>query len=97
MHAVRAHEVVLDGEICCLEPDGRSHFGNLLFRREWPWFYAFDVLGVHGRDLTRLPLVERKRLLLSVSPTIDIRLLSLDHVVEPRCDPLITAIERFER
>jgi bifunctional non-homologous end joining protein LigD len=31
-HAVRAHSAVLDGEICCLEPDGRTHFKNLLFR-----------------------------------------------------------------
>ncbi len=42
-HAVRAHNAVLDGEICCLEPDGRTHFNKLLFRREWPHFYAFDV------------------------------------------------------
>jgi bifunctional non-homologous end joining protein LigD len=42
-HAVRAHSAVLDGEICCLEPDGRTHFKKLLFRREWPHFYAFDV------------------------------------------------------
>ena len=37
-HAVRAHSAVLDGEICCLEPDGRTHFKKLLFRREWPFF-----------------------------------------------------------
>jgi ATP-dependent DNA ligase len=35
---------VLDGEICCLDPDGRSNFNALLFRREWPYFYAFDIL-----------------------------------------------------
>jgi bifunctional non-homologous end joining protein LigD len=38
-HAVRCRSAVLDGEICCLRPDGRSHFKDLLFRREWPWFY----------------------------------------------------------
>jgi bifunctional non-homologous end joining protein LigD len=31
-HAVRAHDAMLDGEICCLEPDGSSHFTKLLFR-----------------------------------------------------------------
>jgi hypothetical protein len=51
---------VLDGEICCLEPDGRSDFRKLLFRREWPYFYAFDLLAVDGRDLRRLALLERK-------------------------------------
>ena len=28
-HAVRAHSAVLDGEICCLAPDGRSNFYDL--------------------------------------------------------------------
>jgi ATP-dependent DNA ligase len=40
-HAVRAIRIVLDGEICCLDADGRSNFNALLFRRAWPYFYAF--------------------------------------------------------
>ena len=47
-HAVRAHSAVLDGEVCCLEPDGRTHFNKLLFRSEWPFFYAFDALSIDG-------------------------------------------------
>ena len=43
------------------EPDGRTHFNKLLFRREWPCFYAFDVLSIEGEDLTALPLLECKR------------------------------------
>jgi hypothetical protein len=46
---------VLDGEICCLEPDGRTHFNKLLFRRDWPFFYAFDVLSIEGDDVRRAP------------------------------------------
>lgn len=42
-HAVRSMSVVLDGEICCLDADGRSNFRRLMFRRDWPFFYAFDV------------------------------------------------------
>lgn len=49
---------MLDGEICCLEPDGRTDFNKLLFRREWPHFYAFDVLSIEGEDVTALPLLE---------------------------------------
>lgn len=30
-HAVRAQDVVLDGEICCLEADGTPRFKTLLF------------------------------------------------------------------
>ena len=59
-HAVRARSAVLDGEICCLEPDGRTHFNKLLFRREWPFFYAFDALSIEGEDLTGLPLLETR-------------------------------------
>ena len=46
--AVRADAAVLDGEICCLEPDGRTNFPTLLFRRASPHFYAFDVLRIDG-------------------------------------------------
>src|SRR5215218_8749451 len=42
-HGARVDRAVIDGEICCLEPDGRSNFKKLLFRREWPYFYAFDL------------------------------------------------------
>jgi bifunctional non-homologous end joining protein LigD len=45
-HSVRAMSAVLDGEIVCLGPDGRSRFYDLLFRREWPSFYTFDLLGL---------------------------------------------------
>ena len=79
-HAVRALNVVLDGEICCLDADGGSNFNALLFRRAWPYFYAFDILSLEGRDLTELPLLERKRLLRVVMPRVETRLLYLDHV-----------------
>lgn len=79
-HSVRAADAVIDGEVCCLEPDGRSNFKNLLFRREWPYFYAFDLLAVNGRDLRALPLLERKRLLVEVLPRIESRVLYLDHI-----------------
>jgi ATP dependent DNA ligase domain len=85
---------VLDGEICCLEPDGRTHFKNLLFRREWPFFYAFDVLNIEGEDLTNQPLLERKRRLRRLMPTIDSRLLSLEHIEQRGCDLFRAACER---
>jgi bifunctional non-homologous end joining protein LigD len=47
-HAVKAHDAIIDGEVVCLDRRGRSNFKNLLFRREWPYFYAFDVLAVDG-------------------------------------------------
>jgi bifunctional non-homologous end joining protein LigD len=93
-HAVRASHAILDGEICCLEPDGRSHFNNLLFRREWPHFYAFDVLAVNGEDLRARPLLERKQALIEIMPKIDCRLLYLDHIVGRGEDLYRVASER---
>lgn len=81
-HAVRAQRAILDGEIVCLRPDGTSDFAALLFRREWPCFYAFDALSVEGADLRDLELVERKRRLLAVMPRIQTRLRYVDHVWE---------------
>jgi len=93
-HAVRAHSCVLDGEICCLDVDGRSNFKKLLFRRDWPHFYAFDVLSIDGEDLTVLPLLERKRRLLRIMPTIETRLLYLDLIEQRGCDLFRVACER---
>jgi ATP-dependent DNA ligase len=53
-HSVRAHSAILDGEICCLNPDGTSNFKDLLFRREWPCLHRVDVLTVAGEDIRLL-------------------------------------------
>src|SRR6266542_3783538 len=70
-HSLRANHAVIDGEIICLEPDGRSNFQKLLFRRDWPYFYAFDILAVDGEDPQNRPLLERKRWLRAIMPRID--------------------------
>jgi bifunctional non-homologous end joining protein LigD len=79
-HAVRARSCVLDGEIACLAPDGRSLFHRLLFRRDWPHFVAFDVLSIESNDLRERPLVERKRRLRAIMPRMASRLVYMDHV-----------------
>lgn len=52
---------VIDGELVCLDSEGRSIFNVLLHCRGFPAFYAFDLLYLNGRDLRQLPLVQRKR------------------------------------
>ncbi len=79
-HSIRASDAVLDGELVCLDADGRSDFHRLLFRREWPLFYAFDLLRVDGEDLRACPLAFRKRRLRAIMPTVDSRLLYVDHL-----------------
>jgi ATP-dependent DNA ligase len=55
---------VLDGEICCVDGEGRPVFTNLLFRKSTCIFVAFDLLYLNGKDLRTMPLIEleRKRL-----------------------------------
>lgn len=92
-HSVRTLSCVLDGEIVCLAPDGRSKFYDLMFRREWPHFVAFDVLAIGGEDLRARPLLERKRRLRAIMPRIDSRLLYHDHL-DGRGRALFDAVRR---
>jgi bifunctional non-homologous end joining protein LigD len=59
---------VLDGEIVCLDSNGCPQFDQLFYRRGEPYFYAFDVPYLDGRDLRELPLLERKRILRGIVP-----------------------------
>ena len=52
---------MIDGELVCLDAEGRSIFNELLLRRGCPIFYAFALLYLNGRDLRQLPLIERKK------------------------------------
>src|SRR5207248_7071908 len=72
---LKGRRCVLDGEIVCLDSEGRPQFRDLLFRRAEPFFYAFDVLWDeharsddeeemrrfrNGEDVRYLPLTDRK-------------------------------------
>jgi bifunctional non-homologous end joining protein LigD len=63
---LKVKNAVIDGEIACVDEEGRSIFNELLFRRGMPIFYAFDLLYLNGRDLRQLPLIERKEKLRTV-------------------------------
>ena len=58
---LKVKNAIIDGELVCLDREGRSIFNVLLHRQGFPTFYAFDLLYLNGRDLRQLPLVERKR------------------------------------
>jgi bifunctional non-homologous end joining protein LigD len=61
---LKAEQIVLDGEIVALGPDGRPSFQALQHRGSHAnheiVFYAFDVLSLNGRDLTADPLTKRR-------------------------------------
>ncbi len=71
---------MLDGEIVCLDAEGRPQFYDLLRRRETPVFYAFDVLWLDGEDVRSLPLIERKRMLRDIVPNQPSVLLYASHI-----------------
>ncbi len=65
-------DVVLDGEIVAVGPEGHAHFEWLQNWKTAPQgelrYYVFDILWHNGRDLTPLPLRERKKILRQVLP-----------------------------
>jgi bifunctional non-homologous end joining protein LigD len=74
------HSAILDGEIVCLDSQGRSQFYDLMFNRGEAHFYAFDLLWLDGEDLRDRPLVERKAILKGLVDGTSI--LYLDHIQE---------------
>ena len=73
---LRASSAILDGEVVALDPSGRPSFQALQHRAAHTdfaiTFYAFDLLHLDGRDLTREPLDARRRLLPAVLKGSDI-------------------------
>jgi bifunctional non-homologous end joining protein LigD len=80
-HAVRCHSAILDGEVCCLDEDGRSNFHS---DESAPFFFAFDLLELNGRDVRRLPLIERKMRLKRIMPKVESRVRYVDHIAANR-------------
>jgi ATP-dependent DNA ligase len=76
-----AGKTVLDGEIVCLDKQGKPQFNDLLFHRGEPCFFAFVLLMSDGKDLRTEKLTDRKqelRRLLSRVPASRVRY--VDHV-----------------
>lgn len=65
-------KAVVDGEILVLNEKGAADFGDLQnWRSEADGhlvYYLFDILWLDGKDLTQLPLKERRNILRSVAP-----------------------------
>jgi ATP-dependent DNA ligase len=56
-------DTVLDGELVAMGPDGKPNFNllqNFKSAVSHITYYAFDVLMHKGRDLTQVPLSERR-------------------------------------
>jgi bifunctional non-homologous end joining protein LigD len=77
---VPAENAILDGEVVCLDAQGRSVFKNLFYRRAACAFVAFDLLWLNGEDLRGLPLLERKKRLKRLLRKKRSRVLYVDHI-----------------
>ena len=50
-------------------------------KRRGPFaFVAFDILAVNGRDVRKMPLVERKKILRAIVPRRSTVMLCADHI-----------------
>lgn len=71
---------IVDGEVVVLGEKGTSDFGDLQnWRSEADgdlYYYVFDIVWLEGKDLTQLPLTERKKILETVMPESDVIKLS---------------------
>jgi bifunctional non-homologous end joining protein LigD len=75
LSALPAKQTILDGEIVVDVAGRTSDFSALQAdladgRTDRMLYYAFDLIYLDGRDLTTLPLVERKRLLASLTADV---------------------------
>ncbi len=58
--AVRTPDVVLDGEVCALDDEGRASFSVMQQGKGPLVLYVFDVLEIDGEPVVDLPLRERR-------------------------------------
>jgi bifunctional non-homologous end joining protein LigD len=93
-------KAVLDGEIVALDEQGRPDFQqlqNVLKHKDTAHlvYYIFDILWYDGKDLTQLPLMERKEILKSIfpDPGKNDRLRYSDHIVGKGIEFLSSAVK----
>jgi len=75
---------VFDGEIVAVNEKGLAVFQALQNWQNTPvqlQYFVFDIMWLDGYDLTRIPLIERKRILKEIIPKDDEILKYSDHVI----------------
>ncbi|TGT72318.1 DNA ligase D [Mesorhizobium sp. M2E.F.Ca.ET.166.01.1.1] len=81
---LKVRSALLDGEAVVMDAEGRSSFQALQNALKGNPasidFYAFDLLELDGEDLTRLPLLERKKKLQETLPAKSPILRYSDHI-----------------
>jgi bifunctional non-homologous end joining protein LigD len=86
-------DTVVDGELLAIDEEGKPNFNllqNFRVAASRIQYHIFDLLCLKGRDLTRLPLIERRALLKSLSFK-DKRIKIVDYVEASSTDLLAAA------
>jgi bifunctional non-homologous end joining protein LigD len=83
---LKVESAVLDGEVVCLDREGRPDFDALFHCQCDPYFYAFDLLWLNGSDLRELPLVRRKQTLATVLTGAPDEVRYVHHVEGSACE-----------
>lgn len=82
--ATLSHDMVVDGEIVCLDQEGKPDFGALQTydpkQDSSPIYHLFDLVWLDGYNLSSLPLEARKSVLQKVMPDLPLLRFS-DHIV----------------
>jgi DNA ligase D-like protein (predicted ligase) len=82
---------ILDGEVVALDAQNRSDFSllqNFKSAEARIHYFAFDILALKHRDLTQMPLEERRAILATVLP-------QNEHISLSVVDPSLAHISRF--
>ena len=90
-------QAVLDGEIVAVDEKGLAVFQSLQNWQNTPvhlLYYVFDLVWLNGRDITHLPLLERKKLLRELIPQDDEVIKYSDHVVDKGKDFFDAAVKQ---
>ncbi|MCI0416817.1 non-homologous end-joining DNA ligase [bacterium] len=90
--------ILLDGEIVVLDEQGRPSFQRLQDLGGGDtdrsiYYYAFDLLNFHGRDLRKLPLLQRKEILQSILPKD--RIVRYAAHLEAETDSFVTEVRKL--
>lgn len=83
--SILSDEVILDGEIVKIDREGRSHFQELQKtikkkKDQKLAYYVFDILFLNGKDLRKMPLLERKKILKHFFKKVSPPIFYSDHI-----------------
>jgi bifunctional non-homologous end joining protein LigD len=90
-------KAVFDGEIVAVDERGMAVFQSLQNWQNTPvrlQYFIFDILWLDGYDLTKIPLLERKRILKEILPADDEVLKYSDHVLGSGKEFFQVAVEK---